>query len=59
MASLVVWIDAEYKVASFHEEIGYEKKAFLLREEYLKYISELVECRFRLNNGIQHLYRKI
>ena len=47
MASWVIWIDAEHKVASFHEEIGYEKKAFLLREEYLKYIAELVECRFR------------
>ena len=47
MASWVIWIDAEHKVASFHEEIGYEKKTFLLREEYLKYIAELVECRFR------------
>ena len=47
MASLVVWIDAEHKIASFHEDIGYEKKEFLLREEYLKYISELVECGFR------------
>ena len=47
MSSLVLWIDAEQKIASFHEDIGYEKKEFSHKEDYLKYITELIECRFR------------
>ena len=43
----VVWLDEQARIASFHYTPGYQKREFLRRENFIRYLQSLQECGYR------------
>lgn len=43
----VVWVDAENKLASFHEMNGLEKKRFPNKERFMDFLQQLSQQHYR------------
>jgi len=43
----VVWLDEKEKIASFRYVTGYQKREFLRRELFVRYLQGLVEAGYR------------
>ena len=42
-----VWLDEKQRIASFHYVSGYEKREFLRRESFIRYLQSLQEYGYR------------
>lgn len=43
----VVWLDEQARIASFRYVAGYEKREFLRRDIFIRYLQSLQECGYR------------
>jgi len=43
----IVWLDEKRKIASFRYVTGYQKREFLRRERFIRYLQGLVEEGYR------------
>ena len=43
----VVWLNETERIASFRYVAGYQKREFLRREIFIKYLQSLQECGYR------------
>lgn len=43
----VVWLDEQARIASLRYVAGYEKREFLRRDIFIRYLQSLQECGYR------------